>query len=441
MYKGYWQPVKPGWLYACGEFGSEGLDPLNVMQQYYPETWLPKNKKEEKQWTANRISHAQTHRFHYIWYPTQSSLKSWIEASQDYQAWATKFVTETFRRDPRMVSFAIHLFIDAWPAGWMKSIMDVDRQPKKAYFAYRNALEPLMTSIRCDRRHFYAGETAPFEMWISNDLNHVPANCFLHYQIEREGKVVFSNKVKANIPENSSEFQGFFKYKTEDVKKRTRYLLRVALVDHDGKHIHQNEFDFEVFPTTALPRKKVFIAEGNGDKVEELLSQSGLVRVDNMNDADILLFDVAESYQMFENEVDEWVRQGKIALFIELPANEYKIGGHSLRIDKTSMGDYYFVSPLSGHKMMNQFEPFDFRFWVNESSGLIAPILSTTISGDKLTPVLLSGNTNWVASGESAMACAEIKAGKGAYRICQLKLVNRLKQNPTALAFFYRLIR
>ena len=78
-------------------------------------------------------------------------MQDWIEASQEHQAWATKILTESFRRDPDMVSFAIHLFIDAWPAGWMKTIMDVDRQPKKAFFVYRNALEPLMANLRTDR--------------------------------------------------------------------------------------------------------------------------------------------------------------------------------------------------------------------------------------------------------------------------------------------------
>ena len=50
-------------------------------------------------------------------------------------------MTEAFRRDPRMQSFAIHLFIDAWPAGWMKAIMDRERQPKPAYFAVRDVLK------------------------------------------------------------------------------------------------------------------------------------------------------------------------------------------------------------------------------------------------------------------------------------------------------------
>ena len=48
----------------------------------------------------------------------------WVAASQAHQAWATRLMTEAFRRDSRMNSFAIHLFVDAFPAGWMKAIMD-----------------------------------------------------------------------------------------------------------------------------------------------------------------------------------------------------------------------------------------------------------------------------------------------------------------------------
>ena len=36
LHKGYWQAVKPGWYYGCGEFGAEGLDPVGLMRRHYP---------------------------------------------------------------------------------------------------------------------------------------------------------------------------------------------------------------------------------------------------------------------------------------------------------------------------------------------------------------------------------------------------------------------
>ncbi|MBT3271797.1 MAG: glycoside hydrolase family 2, partial [Spirochaetales bacterium] len=158
LHKGYWQPVAPGWHTACGEYGAEGLEAENVMREYYPSSWLPVEGEDGAKWTPNSILMAQTGRFHYFFFDSQDSLPDWIEASQTYQAEATEMMTEAFRRDSRMNSFAIHLFIDAFPAGWMKTIMDVKRQPKKGFFTYRNALEPLMMSLRTDRFTYYAGE-------------------------------------------------------------------------------------------------------------------------------------------------------------------------------------------------------------------------------------------------------------------------------------------
>ncbi|MCK4465943.1 MAG: hypothetical protein KAU83_09540, partial [Bacteroidales bacterium] len=98
LHKGYWQWVKPEWYYACGEFGAEGLDNIDVMKKYYPEAWLPKNREDEKKWNSGFIKAAQTQMFHYMWFNTQSSIKDWIEASQEHQAWAALLTTEAFRR-------------------------------------------------------------------------------------------------------------------------------------------------------------------------------------------------------------------------------------------------------------------------------------------------------------------------------------------------------
>ena len=94
------------------------------------------------------------------------NIEDWVKESHRFQAFATTVMTEAFRRNPYMVSNAIHLFIDAWPSGWMKTIMDCRRNPKPAYFAYRNALEPVMLSLRTDRFTYYAGEKISIETYI-----------------------------------------------------------------------------------------------------------------------------------------------------------------------------------------------------------------------------------------------------------------------------------
>ena len=169
LYRGFWVPVKRDWSYACGEFGVEGLDFADLMLRRYPKEWLPGD--DESNWSPDSIHGAQTGKFHYMWFDTQKTLEDWASISQKHQAWIVRLFAERFRRDNRMVSFAIHLFIDAFPASWMKTIMDSERKPKPAYFAYRDALEPLTVSIRTDRWKYTSGEKMKFEFWIVNDTN------------------------------------------------------------------------------------------------------------------------------------------------------------------------------------------------------------------------------------------------------------------------------
>jgi hypothetical protein len=41
LHKRYWLEVKPGWMYACIEFGVEGLEDESLMRKFYPREWLP----------------------------------------------------------------------------------------------------------------------------------------------------------------------------------------------------------------------------------------------------------------------------------------------------------------------------------------------------------------------------------------------------------------
>jgi len=441
MYKGYWQWVKPGWFYACGEFGSEGLDPLNVMKKYYPPSWLPGTKEEDSAWNAGRIAMSQTNRFYYMWYNRQHSLNDWINASQDYQARATKFVAECFRRDSRMVSFAIHLFIDAWPAGWMKSIMDVDRQPKKAFFAYRNALQPLMVSIRSDRSQFFAGEKTAFEAWICNDLDTAPAGYRLKYQIEKEGIVLMANQVAADIQVNSPRFQGFLKFEIPAVRKRTAYVLRMELVDENMKTVYQNDFAFDAFPNPAPLKRSVYILGAANGKATTLSQQAGYTIASSMTTADALLIDDFSKYKMDEGRIDALVAAGKTAVFLELPAQQYSIANTMVSVQQNSMGDYFFASPCTANPLVKDNHPLDFNMWYNGREGYITPLLGCTFSAKEWQPILASGNSNWLSDSEHTMAAGELKYGKGVFRVCELQLVDRIKYNPTAFLFLSKLTK
>ena len=442
MYKGYWQWVKPGWYYACGEFGAEALDPVETMYKYYPKEWLPKNKEDEKNWTANKIYASQTQRFHYMWYNTQHSLKDWVEASQDHQVWALDIITEAFRRDTNMVSFAVHLFIDAWPAGWMKTIMDVDRNPKKAFFTYREALKPMIVSLRSDRNKFYSGEKANVELWVCNDLNSAPEDYQLRYQIEKNGKVIYSGSSNAAVPVNSSLFQGYVPFETPAVKQRTKYKLRAGLFDKNGNSIDQGVFDIDVFPARPHALTSKVAVEGDGQAVVDyLLKNIDIEKVNDYQSADVILIGDYDQYKNNREEFDKLAEEGKKVILFDVPAGDHKIGGTDVVIQNTAMGSYFFVSPQTDHPYTKGYEPFDFKMWYGEDKDYVTPFLDKIILGDEWTPILVSGNTNWVKDSGNAGAVSELSTGNGKIIICELDLNNRILTNPVANDFAMKLLQ
>ena len=442
LYKGYWQWVKPDWYYACGEFGAEALDPVETMQKYYPKEWLPKDKEDEKKWTANRIYAAQTHKFHYMWYNTQYSLKDWVEASQDHQAWALETIAEAFRRDSNMVSFAVHLFIDAWPAGWMKTIMDVDRNPKKAFFTYRDALKPTIVSLRSDRRHFFAGESLNIEAWICNDLNTATQGYTLKYQFEKGGNVVLSGKSKAEVPTNSSKFQGYISFNAPQVKKRTSYVLRAAVFNDKGESIDQASFDIDVFPKTKLQSSLSLAVLGNDSQniAEYIKDNVAMPITTNWEKADVVWVADFEEYLKHKVRLEQMARDGKRIILYQIPTGEHNIGDTNVKVQNTSMGSYFFASPQTGHRFTKNAKPFDFKMWYDESKDYITPFLDKILLTNEWKPILSSGNSNWVEDSGKATAISELPLGKGNLIICQIDLNNRLKTNPVASNFMQSLL-
>jgi len=438
--KGHWMKVKPNWYFGCGEFGSEGFDNYETVKKYWPKSWLPKN--EDTQWYPDKVVRAQTNRFHYIWYPTPVKLKDWIEASQDHQAWGTRFVTEAFRRENRMASFAIHLFIDAWPAGWMKAIMDVDRKPKKAFFAYRNALAPIMVNLRTDRNNFYEGEDIKVEAWLCNDSNTIPKKNLLKWQLEKNGKILLSSESIPEFDKNSSKFQGYINFEAPKVSERTTYQLRLALFDDLKNGISESVIDIDVFPK---PRQEVvpsiYIPSIDG-KASKFAKELDLKNENNISSANAILIDDIDDYSKNKDMYDELVEKGKVLVFLELPVGNHSIEDSDIMIDKTIMGQYYFVSPKSGHPMVKDFEPHDFSMWYDDSKNLIRPFLSTMIelTNDNWSPILKTGKTTWIDIRGEYAAAIELKKGKGSYRICQLKLENRIASNPVARQFALKLL-
>lgn len=250
--RGGWMSISKGWMYGCGEFGAEGLDSEDLMNRRYPILWKAKNA--DGTWTPENLqgkfAGAQTWGKHWDWFETQSTMKDWVNESRKHQEWGVSKVTRAFRRMPRMNTFAVHLFIDAWPNGWIKAIMDCERNAKPAWYAYKDALTPLSVQIVQERTQFYSGDKFYFPVWICNDTYNQP-DLELRYVMELNGKCINSGCVKASIPNvtEGARYQGVIPVSFPNVNKKSDVMIRLALYDNNrDKIMHEDVANIEVYP-------------------------------------------------------------------------------------------------------------------------------------------------------------------------------------------------
>ena len=438
LHHGGWMPVKPGWHFGCGEFGSEGLDSSEVMETHYPSDWLQTTK--EGTWSPAVIPKAQSMNFHYLWYPSPQTREQWIEASQRHQEWITRLMTESFRRLPGMNTFAIHLFIDAWPAGWMKTIMDVNRIPKKAWFTFRDVLSPVALSLRSDRHAGFAGDSLPVEVWIANDLGQTLDNYSLVYEISQEGQVIASGNAPAHIANCAPSSQGSIPVHLPEVQSRTSLKVSASLVDSTGNAIHDSELTLEVFPKFQPSPSKVFVF---GDEAfgPHILQALGINKfAGTLEDADVVLIADSATYLASPQKVDEAVRKGAMAVLLSLPLGTHMVGSHSVEVRMAGMGPRHFVSCDSRHPLVAGFNREDFKFWFDENLGHASPILSTVLDVEGWSTILQSGDGGWGRPWGPVPVSVERSEGEGSWRICQVELHNRLRSNPVAAMFAHRLL-
>lgn len=206
LQKGYIPPIRPDWMTGCGEFGVDGLDRFELMKKYCPTDWYPEDIDDL--WSPVPIAKQQCYRMHGNFFPEPNTCREWIDKSREWQRLATKQYVHILRRRVDYIeSTAVHLLIDAWPCGWTKTLVDVDRIPKPAYYSFKEANIATRLSLRRDKYVVYEGSSVETEIYALNDLctdKQVTAYVSVYF----DGKEVSSYEVSGIAKAVSSTYLG-----------------------------------------------------------------------------------------------------------------------------------------------------------------------------------------------------------------------------------------
>ncbi|MFQ8805195.1 MAG: hypothetical protein ACLR8Y_08990 [Alistipes indistinctus] len=90
----------------------------------------------------------------------------------------------------------------------------------------------------------------------------------------------------------------------------------------------------------------------------------------SLSGAQVMLCDDIAAYNKDKEAIDAWVAAGGKLVLLELPAGDYRIGADDVKVERTTMGEYYFASPEVPHPLMKAFKPMDFKMWYDPAAAM-----------------------------------------------------------------------
>ncbi|WP_304943278.1 glycosyl hydrolase 2 galactose-binding domain-containing protein [Vallitalea guaymasensis] len=438
LHKGYLPAIKKGWKTGCGEYGTEGLDPLEIMLEDYPKDWIPDNIHD--QWTPQDVVNSQSYTMHGDWFEEQDNIVDWIKESQKHQALATKLMNDAFRRrSDVLISTAVHLLIDAWPSGWMKTLVDYRRKPKPAYFTFKETLEPVRVNLRSDKFTVYTGEEIEIECFTLNDTpKKMDGKIIITIRTDEEEICSFEKEL--TIQDSTSIYCGSIKFVIPEISNEKEVVhIDSVLINNKNEIINQERLDLVAMNRDNTNAKVTTI--GFDKSIEEGLNKLNL-ESDNVASNKFIVIDKNDFENQYDNIIDN-VKNGGKALISLNDIKECNIEGQKYGIkilgekgaDSQTGKGLFFVARNENHNFTKDNKDKDYSFMYDKKTDSFDFITEDGIVGEVDEHILFTYKTpefgiNLKGPKEKVGILSEKKIGKGTLYFSTIKIDRLLGENP-----------
>ncbi|WP_339319501.1 sugar-binding domain-containing protein [Paenibacillus sp. FSL R10-2734] len=440
FYKGGIPPIKKGWKTGYGEYGSEALDHLALMQERYPKKWLP--ERLEDPWMPDAIVGSQTYSLHGDWYPEVERIEDWIERSQKYQVFVTRLMTDAIRRrSDLIVQSAIHLLIDAWPSGWMKTLVGVDRIPKPAYFTYRDSLTPLRAHLRGDGWRAYAGEAIELEAWLLNDTAVDYKELRVGVTLRDDTCDYVSYELEADIAAVYSAYVGTVPLLMPQIEGRQTLHADISLYSQDGELLNSERFDIEVygkpvdFRDATTGRYIVTLGEAAGALITSMGIHSR--KHEAGRSFDLIVLSSIEDYAPYEVEIAAAIKRGATAILLpDAASREAEWRMAELIVQQKKVSNLYTIGFDEDDPQFEPYNAYDFQFFYNRTVDRMEALTASGWYSDSLIPLLYtyakptSDSLSAGARKRRLPVVGTVPLGMGEIILMGLRLEGRVGCNP-----------
>ncbi len=446
MHKGELFDIKEGWRCGVGEYGAEGLEPLDTMRKHYPDDWLPESD-DDTSWTPDNIPFCQAWGWHHQWYDRQDTIKDWVEASHHHQEWAVPFMHEAWRRRIDVInSTTLHLLINAYPNNWLKSLCSVEREPLPGFFAYADANTPLAVNLRTDRHAVTGGADLNAELWFLNDTAKNYDDLRAVYWITCGDERLMINDCDGSVDATSAAFRGQISWPTPRVGDKTNIALHASLLSSSDEVVHDYTLDFTIYPPhddCLLSGRNVEILgreDGRAWRLAEDFGANPSLWSARTDAPDLVIADHPAAVRGAAPSIAAYVRDGGSLIGLPLePGLQWDIAGES--ISTVSLPPHQFVSRKTAHPIVDCLDPFHFSFWYDREHDRINHIIDSGLDHEALRPITLTGTGTWYSERREIPAGGELKLGRGTAIFDQVWAFSRMPGEPRAGVYLQNLLQ
>jgi beta-mannosidase len=171
------------------------------------------------------------------------TLVEFVNATQDAQGTIFQLSVEHFRRaKPRTSGIALCHYMTYWPdMKW--GMVDNYQAPKRSYYYVQRAYQPLLASLKFDRRRWKNDDTFRGQLWIINDTYQQHRDCTIKLRIcDDQGAYLHERHVEVDAigPDSSSPIADVSWQIARQVDKQ--FTVHLSLVNNQGSEISANEY-------------------------------------------------------------------------------------------------------------------------------------------------------------------------------------------------------
>lgn len=222
------------------EFGAQAIPEVSSLKKFLPANSI--YPPEWEKWTYHNFQYDQT--FLVAGIDKGKSINEFVENSQQYQSDLIKTAVDFYRREKQQKIDGIFqfMFIDCWPSiTW--SVVDYFENPKKGYYALKNAFQPVYVSLRIRQKKYFATGNLQIDIWVINDLHKEFNNCKVQFFIKEKQ---FAEISLGKLDADSVRFISYEAIKIS-LKDFTLGLHTLALkLISNKKEISTNSYEIEM---------------------------------------------------------------------------------------------------------------------------------------------------------------------------------------------------